>query len=136
MRKRFHRRAALLLSALALAAVWTTGARAQDSADWAVGSWEGMLEAGPQTLQIIYHVTLGDDGTLTGSMDVPAQGAAGIPLTTVTVDGSTLTITFPVPGGGTYEGVLNDAGVIEGTFTQGPASFPMELARSDGGASG
>ncbi|NNF13151.1 MAG: hypothetical protein HKN72_08005 [Gemmatimonadetes bacterium] len=119
-----------LTLAMALAGAPTLAAQEADA--WAVGSWEGTLEAGPQTLQIIYHVTRGDDGGLTGTMDVPAQGASGIPLTTVTVEGQTLTMTFPVPGGGTYEGAIDDSGVISGTFTQGPASFPMELARSEG----
>lgn len=97
--------------------------------EWAVGSWEGTLAAGPQTLQLIYHVVPADGGGLTGTMDVPAQGATGIPLTTVTVEGQSLTMTFPVPGGGSYEGTLGDSGTLSGTFTQGPASFPLELIR-------
>lgn len=122
----------MLALTLILTLTVTVPLAGQASDDWAVGSWEGTLEAGPQTLQIIYHVDRTDDGDLTGTMDVPAQGATGIPLTTVTVEGQTLTMTFPVPGGGTYEGTLGESGVIAGTFTQGPASFPMELARSEG----
>jgi len=112
-----------------------TPASAQDSDDWIIGSWVGTLVAGPQELQILYHVSRGEDGALTGTMDVPAQGAVGIPLSTVTVDGPTVTMTYPVPGGGTYEGTMSEAGdAIAGTFSQGPASFPMELSRSEGAA--
>lgn len=106
---------------------------AQDSDDWIIGSWEGTLVAGPQELQVLYHVSRGDDGALGGTMDVPAQGASGISLTMVTVDGTTVTMTFAVPGGGTYEGRLTAAGdSIQGTFSQGPGSFPMALGRMAG----
>lgn len=127
-----HRGFAFFALGIALALPTTTPVAGQETDEWAVGSWEGTLAAGPQTLQIIYHVARDDEGALTGTMDVPAQGATGIPLSTVTVEGQTLTMTFPVPGGGTYEGTIDDSGVISGTFTQGPASFPMELARSEG----
>lgn len=98
----------------------------------AVGSWSGTLVAGPQRLEIIFHVTASDDG-LTGTMDVPAQGATGIPLTTASFEDGTLTLTFPVPGGGSYEGTMDESGNgISGTFTQGGQPFPMDLVRGDG----
>lgn len=106
-------------------------AHAQDDPA-AVGSWSGTLVAGPQRLEIIFHVTASDDG-LTGTMDVPAQGATGIPLTTVTFIDGLLTMTFPVPGGGEYEGTLGESGnEISGTFTQAGQAFPMDLTRGDG----
>lgn len=118
----------LMLALLFVAAVPIA---AQNADDWVLGNWKGTLMAGSQELQILYHITRGDDGTLTGTMDVPTQGAIGMPLSTVVVDGQTVTMTFPVPGGGTYEGTLTESGEdIVGTFSQGPASFPMELSRS------
>jgi pimeloyl-ACP methyl ester carboxylesterase len=104
---------------------------AQEAEDWAVGSWSGILDAGPQRLEIVFHVARGEQGALTGTMDVPAQGARGIPLTTVEASGETLSVTFPVPGGGRYEGARAGADSISGTFTQGPASFPMVLERTE-----
>ena len=66
-------------------------------------------------------------------MDVPAQGVTGIPLTTVDVEDGTITLTFPVPGGGSYEGTVDDGGaMVTGTFTQAGQSFPMNLERSRG----
>ena len=116
---------------LALFFVAAVPIAAQSGDDWVLGNWKGTLMAGSQELQILYHITRGDDGTLTGTMDVPTQGAIGMPLSTVVVDGQTVTMTFPVPGGGTYEGTLTESGEdIVGTFSQGPASFPMELSRS------
>jgi len=116
---------------LALGAVGPATAEAQVDDEWALGTWSGMLEAGPQSLEIVYHITEAAQGTLTGSMDVPAQGATGIPLTTVDVEDRKITITFPVPGGGTYEGTVEDGGaMVTGTFTQAGQSFPMNLERS------
>jgi len=86
---------------LALFFVAAVPIAAQSGDDWVLGNWKGTLMAGSQELQILYHITRGDDGTLTGTMDVPTQGAIGMPLSTVVVDGQTVTMTFPVPGGGT-----------------------------------
>lgn len=97
-----------------------------------VGDWVGTLVAGPQQLQIVYHIVDGGDGALTGTMDVPAQGAVGIPLSTVTFEDGSVSMTFPVPGGGTYEGTLDEGGGnVVGTFTQGGQPFPMDLARTN-----
>lgn len=117
-----------------VAAAFALGAppvQAQDDPS-AVGSWSGTLVAGPQQIEIIFHVAAADDG-LTGTMDVPAQGATGIPLTTVTFTDGTLVMTFPVPGGGRYEGTVDGSGdTIAGTFTQGGQPFPMSITRGEG----
>ena len=123
----------LLLAAAAIGFITPIGVEAQEHDEWAMGSWSGSLVAGPQTLEIIFHVTESESGALTGTMDVPAQGATGIPLTTVDVEDGKMTLTFPVPGGGTYEGTVNEAGdAITGSFTQAGQSFPMNLERAEG----
>ena len=102
---------------------------AQGDDDWAVGHWKGTLVAGPQQIPMVFHLASGDEGALEGTLDV--QGIT-LPLTTVAVADGTLTMTFAVPGGGTYEGSRDDSGdVISGTFSQAGQSFPMELERSE-----
>lgn len=96
-----------------------------------VGTWSGTLVAGPQQIGIIYHIERAEDGTLSGTMDVPSQGATGIPLTTVSFEDGVLSMTFAVPGGGSYEGTL-EGDSITGTFTQGGQPFPMDLERGEG----
>ncbi len=124
---------ALVLACAGAAAGGTRGA-AQETDAWAQGSWKGLLVAGPQRLELIYHLTRGEDGTWTGTMDVPAQGATGIPLTTVEVSDTGVVLTFPVPGGGRYEGVRSEEGdSISGTFTQAGQSFPLRLGRMAAG---
>ena len=123
-----------MVTTLAAFAIGPSGASAQDSS--VVGTWRGTLVAGPQQLEIVFHLDLTEDGALTGSMDVPAQGATGIPLTTVSLEERTLSLTFPVPGGGAYEGTLSGDGMtVRGTFTQASQPFPMELSRSEGSPS-
>ena len=43
------------------------------------GDWKGTLSVQGVDLELIFHFT-GDDGELTGTMDVPMQGASGIPV--------------------------------------------------------
>ncbi len=98
----------------------------------AAGRWEGVLDAGGTRLRIVFNIEADDDGVLTGTMDSPDQGAFGIPLSSVTADGST--VTFAVAAiGGAYDGTVSDAGSeISGTWSQGGASLPMSLTRSEG----
>jgi len=122
----------LLLAALALM-VAPSNAESQMDSDWALGSWKGTLITGPQQIVIVFNVTHGDDGVLGGTMDVPSQGATGIPLSTVDIGEGKITLTFPVPGGGAYEGTRNEDGSgITGTFTQAGQAFPMNLEFTEG----
>ena len=119
-----------MVTTLAAIAIGPSNAAAQDP-DLG-GVWRGTLIAGPQQIEIVFRLDVAEDGTLSGSMDVPAQGATGIPLTTVSAEEGMLRLTFPVPGGGAYEGTLSDDGMsVTGTFTQAGQPFPMELSRSD-----
>jgi dipeptidyl aminopeptidase/acylaminoacyl peptidase len=43
------------------------------------GDWKGTLSVQGVDLELIFHFA-GDDGELTGTMDVPMQGASGIPV--------------------------------------------------------
>ncbi len=125
----------MVMGVAIVGALGTPPVAAQEGGEAIVGTWAGVLAVGPQQLELIYHIEVGEDGSLTGSMDVPAQGASGIPLTSVLYEDRTLTLEFPVPGGGSYEGTLNAAGDgLTGTFTQGGQSFPLDLARSEAGA--
>ena len=105
---------ALLLSTAALA-------RAQDI----VGDWQGTLKvSGDVELRLALHVTKGDDG-LTGTLDSIDQGANGIPVNAITLEGSKVTFTVDAAHG-KYEGTVNAGGTaIDGTWSQGQ---PLPLA--------
>jgi hypothetical protein len=90
------------------------------------GTWEGTLSAGGNQLRLI--VKLANDGEAArGTMVSVDQGGGEIPLTQITQAGSKLTLVVG-PISGRYEGELK-AGEIEGTWTQGPQSFPLVFKR-------
>jgi hypothetical protein len=109
-----------MLSAAALAAEART--------DWPAGVWKGTLQAGGQQMEIVYRLEIDADGAWTGSMDVPAQGAVGLPLPSIDVIDDSISIGMPLPGNANYQG-RRQAGEhrIEGRFSHAGQAFAMAL---------
>ncbi|HEX6940993.1 MAG TPA: alpha/beta hydrolase [Longimicrobiales bacterium] len=132
-----HRRLLLALAAAAAAAparAQTPDAPARGAPAASVaGDWMGTLEVPGGRLRIVFHITAGADG-LAATLDSPDQGAYGIATGAVVLDGDSLTIAVPAIMG-RYAGVLR-GDTIAGTWSQGPASLPLALARADGAATG
>jgi len=64
-----------------------------DNAKSVVGIWQGELPVKANLdITIVFHVTRNSDGSLSGTMDVPMQQAKGIPVDSVSVDGSRMRI--------------------------------------------
>lgn len=119
---------------LAIGLMTTSPASAQEPGDALVGDWEGSLDTGAGQLPVVFHVTRGDDGALAASMDSPTQGAFGIPVTAVSFEGNAVSLEIAAVAGG-YTGTLSDDGMsMEGTWSQGTASLPLNLTKSEGGA--
>lgn len=122
--------ATLALVLLLVLAPRPLGAQAAPAREAFVGSWEGTLNAGAVQLRLVFHVSAGDEGALSATLDSPDQGAMGIPATAASVEGSTLTIGL-APLGAQYQGTLSgDGASLEGTFTQGGARLPLVLRRT------
>jgi len=94
------------------------------------GTWEGVLATGGPGLHLVLHVTADDDGTLTGTLDSPDQGATGIPASAVTVSAGELRFAVERIGMAYTATLSEDGGTLSGTFTQGGASIPLELRRT------
>jgi hypothetical protein len=93
------------------------------------GGWAGAitLPGGAGALEIA--VTFSAAPSLSAKMDVPSQGATGIPLTQVSYSAPEVSFVMTTASGpGTFEGRL-DGNVIEGSFRQGPAEMPFRLER-------
>jgi CubicO group peptidase (beta-lactamase class C family) len=100
----------------------------------AAGRWEGSIALGPgMDLGVI--VTLDQEGgAWKGTIDIPLQGAKGLPLINIAVDGADATFEISGPGGKpTFKGSLSpDGASMAGDFTQGGQTFPFELKRQGG----
>jgi uncharacterized protein len=99
-------------------------AHAQDVA----GDWEGTLHAGVD-LRLVLHITKSDGGALKATLDSVDQGAYGIPVSSISLKDSKLSLGVDAVHG-TYEGKVSaDGNTISGTWTQAQ-SLPLEFKRS------
>lgn len=122
---------ALLALLVGLVPIWGGHAQAPAEASALEGTWNGTLEVGGTTLQIVFHLQTESD-SLTATMDSPDQGATGIPVSRVRASGDSLHLSVSAIGG-RFDGAIGpDAERIEGSWTQGGRSFPLTLER--GGA--
>jgi hypothetical protein len=88
------------------------------------GDWQGTLDTGGPQLRLALHITAAKDGTLSATLDSVDQGANGIPINSVTLKDSKLSLVIDALHG-TYEATVNKgASEIKGTWSQGQ---PMEL---------
>jgi CubicO group peptidase (beta-lactamase class C family) len=96
------------------------------------GHWEGPIHIPQMKLEVLVDLFQTEDGTWMGTIDIPMQGARGLPLEDISFDGSTavFTIVGP-PGDPTFTGTLSEDGVtIAGDFAQGGQTFRFELSRT------
>ncbi len=94
----------------------------------ATGHWEGRIDLGPQSLEVMVDLA-NDSGSWGGTIDIPAQGAKGLRLGGVAVDGQTVQFAIEgIPGNPTFSGRLAE-GKITGEFSQSGQSFPFSLGR-------
>jgi hypothetical protein len=92
------------------------------------GDWHGALSAGGAELHLVFHFAAGADGALSGTLDSVDQGANGIPVNTVTLKGSKLSLAVDAVKG-TYEGDISpDGKQIKGNWSQG-TSLELNLER-------
>jgi len=119
--------AVLATVVLAAAAFTPAGVVAQETT--LAGNWSGVLALPDgREVEVIFRVAADDDGKLSTTLDVPAQGAAGIKCTETTVDGPTLHISgCQIPGSGGFDGTLNEEGALAGNFNQAGQQFPLDL---------
>jgi len=90
------------------------------------GTWMGSLDTGGMKLRVVFHIVNTEDG-LTATLDSPDQGAAGIPVTSVTRNGSSFKLEAKSIGG-VFEGkIAADLSLIDGTWSQNGGNMPLVL---------
>ncbi len=112
--------------ALALLSGSVLFAQAQDI----TGTWQGTIKVPGRDLRTVIKILKGDNGALKAVMYSIDQGGQGMGASAITQEGATVKMSVTAIGG-TYEGKLTpDGNLIEGTWTQGTASFPLVLDRA------
>jgi hypothetical protein len=114
---------AIMVAAMAVAAVYV--AQGQD----VTGDWQGTLAIGAGEVRIILHITKSSEGTLKATMDSPDQGASGMPVDSIALEGSKLKFATGAVKG-TYEGTVKSNGTITGNWLQPPNRTPLEFKKS------
>lgn len=99
--------------------------------DGARGHWSGSVEIPNQNLAMEVDLDKGSSGWV-GSISIPAQGTAGLPLDSISVvNGKIIFHIKGLPGDPTFTGsVAADGKTMSGDFTQGPNSFPFKFSRT------
>jgi uncharacterized protein len=122
-------RCLILIALLSLSLSRLTAAQAAPAAPSPfAGHWEGAIQLPTGELQVMVDLTPGAAGWK-GSIDIPQQGAKGLPLEKITVEGSHARFSIAgIPGAPIFDGEVKE-GAIRGTFTQGQASLPFHLGR-------
>lgn len=90
------------------------------------GNWWGTIELPGQSLKVGFEIISDTDGSISGSMDVPAQGATGIPVQVLKAVNDTLAIEIQAINA-RYSGVRSSDDLITGTFTQNGLSLDLNL---------
>ncbi len=94
-----------------------------------VGTWTGTLEVPGGQLPMVIHIQAGEDGSLTATMDSPAQGAKGIPVSEVSFEDGHLRLFSEAVQGG-FEGDLSqDGNQLAGTWRQSGMEFDLVLVK-------
>lgn len=100
-----------------------------ESAELFNGSWQGAIDVPGAPLEIIVRLSFEAEGAR-GTIDIPAQGASGLPLENVEAEGKNVLFSIAsTPGNPTFHGQLGE-GEITGEFTQSGQEFPFKLVRT------
>jgi uncharacterized protein (TIGR03435 family) len=90
-------------------------------------SWQGTLHAG-RDLRTVVKITKDSSGYKAVFYSID-QGGDGLPVTKITLDGTTVKMSLTMIGG-SYDGKLSpDGKTIVGTWSQGPNPLPLTLTR-------
>ncbi len=106
----------------------SNGIFAQGISDKIEGYWLGKLAAQGVTLRLAFNITKEGDNGYKSTLDSPDQGAKGIPLAKTTWDGKKLNIEAPNMAANYVGEMVNDS-TINGTWTQGGASFTVNVVK-------
>lgn len=92
-----------------------------------VGDWKGSISVQGMELELIFHIA-DDNGQLQTTLDIPLQGATGIPVEKTEFENNELNLTLSALQA-KFKGTLKDDKTIEGNFEQMGMSLPLNLTK-------
>jgi hypothetical protein len=124
---------ALGLGFLLIFIFWLASAKtmAVDTTSPVVGIWEGTLDPGAQPKKrIVLHISAGQDGILSGTIDYPDQDTSGILITAITYKQPSLHLESSAILA-SYDGAMNkESSEITGTWIQNGSKLNLILKRT------
>lgn len=95
------------------------------------GHWKGYIDIPNMKIEFDLDFEKQDDGTWTGDISIPAQGAQDLPLSNIKLEGTNATFAIAgVPGEPTFNGTFSEDGKqLTGNFTQSGQTFPFQIDR-------
>ena len=99
----------------------------QASMDTLRGRWQGKLDSPLADFMIVFRFEKSDTGDFVGFMDVPAQGARGIPISDIALDNGDLTLEIN-PIASTYKATFAD-NRFKGKWLQAGQEIPLTLEK-------
>lgn len=95
-----------------------------------VGTWEGALDTGNQTLRLVLKLANDDDGA-SGTLVSVDQGGVEMPFSSIEQKDTQLVLGVKMVGG-QYKGQINSEGTeLTGTWTQGAGELPLKLTKKE-----
>lgn len=91
------------------------------------GDWHGEIQLPGMAMGIQVHLIHAEEWS--GTIDIPVQGAKGVPLGEIVAENNTISFNMPgIPGDPSFAGVYME-GKIAGHFTQSGQSFEFSIER-------
>ncbi|MDW8051879.1 MAG: alpha/beta fold hydrolase [Armatimonadota bacterium] len=95
------------------------------------GVWHGVLEAGGQRLRLVLRINRAPDGKWRASIDSPDQGAYGVPVSTIQIEGRQITLKLEQVQGEFVGALSADGKQLEGVWRQSGSEFKLTLTRGE-----
>ncbi|MCK9526126.1 MAG: alpha/beta fold hydrolase [Limnochordia bacterium] len=131
MGKRQMKRVSVLVGVLlvltAVAGIFNVGVA--EAAPDLTGTWAGILDIPGAELEMIFHIVSEGD-VWSGTLDVPAQGAVGIPITEVRLEDAVVIFDVSLIAG-IYSGSFSlDGTSLEGIWEQNGMQIPLVMQKT------
>ena len=95
------------------------------------GIWLGVLNPGPITLRLLFKISKSEDGSLSGTIDSIDQGAEGLNISRIRIDGNSVRLKLKEPIA-EFEGTISEDGSqITGEWRQGSGVLPLIMKRQE-----